>query len=234
MRRLVLASAALAAGCTTFKVEVPAAGEAIVPRAGHSLVFGTVRLVDEAGEVRFPRPAGPAAVELLLPQSPRPSLSLLGLHRSGTRSLQWQGWHVEADGSYAIWVPAGDYALLAIHPGEQESLGGDTQLYPTNVDIAGLLRVPGDGGAIYAGELTLVLRFRPLHWKDGSQLYDVVDANAAAAPLPEAQRTLEQRYGPLQAPLVQRLWCTRELPGLRDESNARSLGLLDQGCGSSP
>jgi hypothetical protein len=234
VRRLLLASVALAAGCATFEVDAPVPGQPIAPRAGQSLVFGTLRVVDEAGEIHFPRPAVPAVAGLLEPRSAQPHLSLLGLLPGGGRSLEWQGWSVEADGSYAIWVPAGDYALLAIHPGEDDSLAAGPELYPFSVDVAGLLRVPGDGGAVYTGELTLVVRFRSFEFKDGAQLYDVVDTDAVAASPSGARQVLERRYGPLRAPPATRPWCTRDLPGLRDERNARSLGLLDAGCGSSP
>jgi hypothetical protein len=206
-----------------FSIESPSRGQPIEARAGQGLIFGRIRVMGFAGEVYFPE--NPGTSDPLSLQPPTPHLQLMRLGPSGGRRLAVSGLTLnDSDGSFAAWVPAGDYALLAFSPEHHNE---------ANVNEIALLRVPADAVAVYTGDLVITVAVRSLEWKNLSKIYDLRGADVVEGPLLDEQRALEQRYGPLPRPPAVSLWCTGEL-WLQDPGNAHSRALLDRGCQTSP
>src|SRR5579859_962602 len=125
-------------GCVA--VTYQRAGDQIRPRAGQTLFFGRVRFVHDGREF-FPWAASlnPSGVTT----NTERHLWLLRLGRRATSAEL----HPDGDGSLAIWLASGDYALL-----------GSTQLLIEGAapyEVVALFRVPAGAVAAYAGELTM-------------------------------------------------------------------------------
>lgn len=99
------AALALAAlpGCVA--VSYPRAGEQITPRAGQTLVFGRLRFFHDGREF-FPWNVGLGQSGVATRTERHVWLLLLG-RRAVSAEV-----HPDPDGSLAIWLASGDYALL--------------------------------------------------------------------------------------------------------------------------
>lgn len=221
LRLVAMLCLASLAGC--FTVESPDRGQPLEPRAGQSLIFGRVEIVGLGGEEYFPESRRASGLWSLV--TPRPHLNLMKLGPRGGRGMATSELAVRPDGSFAAWVPVGDYALLAISPSDG---------HEATVDEIALLRVPTGELAVYTGDLIITVEISILESMDLSELYYVRGANVDEGSLPDAQNSLEQRHGPLSRQPAVSLWCTNDLPGLIDQYNARSRKLLDRGCRTSP
>lgn len=197
-----------------FNVDNLKRGNTVPPRPEQALIFGTVKVLDEAGRTSFPSDA-------LFPRLP--GLRLYGLERGGKRTFAREGLVINPDGTYAAWVPRGDYALTATWPDEDNDL---------QVAIIALIRAPGEGRVFYAGELVVETAATGIVFKHLPSPYEVRDVTVVEGSAEAARRTLERRSGPLPGPTWILLWCTQGVPSGADPGNAGSLGRLDAGCGS--
>ena len=209
---------AVLAACVV-PIEYPGPGQRIEPRPGHGLVFGRVRIVGATGRVYFPVAHNPSAPGYLTIAPPEPHLTLLRLGPPQERALSGR-LAVRPDGSLAVWVPAGDYGLVAISPVQDQA----------NVNLIALLRVPDGGVAVYAGDLTITIEIEPQGPIEGWGRYRVMDAAVAGDGEPDARKVLEQRHGPLPRPPAVSLWCT----GFVGSTDAQWHAALDAGCGNPP
>ena len=211
----VMAALAVFSGCVSVHYQRP--GSQIVPRAGETLVFGRVRFFHDGREY-FPWDAS-----LLAPPVGTDTERHLWLLRLGRRAVSAE-LHPDPDGSLAIWLSPGDYALL-----------GSTQLSTLGAppyEVVALLRVPTGVVAAYTGDLTLKTESH----EGGHLSYgELGAASVTLAPIPVARATLEQRLGALSAAPVQSAWCAGDLPGFNDPAlAARAKELLDRGCVDAP
>ena len=203
---VTLAVVALTA-CTN--VEYARSGERIQPRSGQALVFGRIRFFHDGDEYYPWRPT--------IVQGYERHLWLLRLDRRAISAEL----HPDGDGSLAIWIPPGDYALV----GSTEKLRSMSSFR----EVVALLRVPGDQAAVYAGDLIVMTA-----GKEGGQLHLTVfgATTVTVEPVGTAQAALERRLAALTAPPVSSPWCAGPtLPAFEDPdlaSHARQL--LDQGC----
>lgn len=207
----------LLAGCVgqpVFRTDNLNPGTAVSPRPGQSLIFGSLKALDEAGHTRFPSDA-------IFP--PLPSLRLYGLSATGSRTLSLQGLAIHSDGTFAAWLPAGDYALFATWPDAE----GDLDL----MEIA-VIRLPADGGVYYTGELVLETRSTGVFWKNLPSAFEVTHVTSTLGAAEVTQAKVERRSGTLPGPARELLWCTEGVPPGIDPGNARNLARLDEGCGS--
>jgi hypothetical protein len=212
VRKLVVALVVVAlAGCVS--VAYQRAGERITPRAGQALVFGSIRFFHDGREL-FPWRAGVAT-------STERHLWLL---RIGQRAVSAE-LHPDADGSLAIWLAGGDYALL----GSTQRLTDGAAPY----EVVALLRVPSGPVAAYVGELAMTTRSR-----EGGHLShgELGTTSVTVHPLDAARAALERRLGTLPVAPVLSPWCAGgQLPGFTDPRLAARAGaLLDGGCESAP
>jgi hypothetical protein len=205
---------ALLAACVGLEAARP--GQAILPRAGHTLVFGRIRVMADGTEYR---PWDPASVA-----TPEPYLALL---RLGPRRVA-PGPPLREDGSFYWWLPPGDYALIGNRHDVLSGRGSDLQRQ--DMQVLALLRVPDAVVASYAGELVLELASidirRDLRVEFDFGRQHVVDEMVAAA------AELQRLFGPPVEPPVVHLMCAGAVvpaftdPGLFDRGHT----LLDAGC----
>ena len=213
MKQLAVALALTAvSGCVA--VTYQQAGQHIAPRPGQVLAFGRVRFFHEGREF-FPWSASLAPSGVATDTERH-----LWLLRLGRRAVSAEV-HPDPDGSLAIWLAAGDYALL-----------GSTQLLSEGVapyEVMALVRVPAGAVAAYVGELTMTTETHEgWHVSRG----ELGAASVTVLPIAVARLTLEQRLGTLpEAPVVSP-WCAGErLPGFTDSNIARrAKELLDSAC----
>jgi hypothetical protein len=128
---------AVLSGCVSVRYQGP--GEQITPRRGETLSFGRVRFFHDEREFfpwnvkLFPHSAGTNTERHLW-------LMRLGRGISGEP-------HPDPDGSLAIWLASGDYALL-----------GSTQILTSGAppyEVVALFRVPPGPAPAYTGELNM-------------------------------------------------------------------------------
>jgi len=206
---LVLAALA---GCVA--VAYQHAGQYISPRAGRTLVFGRVRFFHDGREFF------PWNVSLGEPGVATDTERHLWLLHLGRRAVSAEV-HPDPDGSLAIWLGSGDYALL-----------GSTQLLTLGsppYEVVALFRVPTGPVAAYAGELTMTTESHEGWHVSHSELGET---SVTVLPIDIARVTLEQRLGKLPEAPVLSPWCAGEhLPGFHDSKLAmRARELLDRGC----
>jgi hypothetical protein len=129
--------------------------------------------------------------------------------------------HPNPDGSLAIWLADGDYALL----GSIERLTEGAAPY----EVVALFRVPAGAVAAYVGELTMTTATHEGWYAAHGELGE---ASLTLLPLPIARLTLEQRLGTLPHTPVVSPWCVGEdVPGFNDSKLAtHGRQLLDRGC----
>jgi hypothetical protein len=179
--RILLLAAAPLAGCLA--VGTPPAGRAVAPDAGQALVFGGIRMVDEAGAgTEYAPLRWDPWDEPFFGPGPRMTLELRQLQPPGGaivyRSLPAP--RVEDDGAF--------YWLLA--PGEYE-LAGNPRLPGskrfTTAETATLARftVTAGEGTLYVGTLVLAIRYdledMVRGWKRGEAEYETVSMHESAA-----------------------------------------------------
>jgi hypothetical protein len=209
----ILAAAMLTA-CVTVGYVRP--GEHVEPRAGEAVVFTRIRFTHD-GREWFPW--DPSFVEVMLEVEQHRHFWLRRLDRHAvTPELQ-----PESDGSLALRVPHGDYALA----GTDEDLSEASST--TAIEIVALLRVPPDQPYVYAGDLVLVTQYREgwsaiTRWL-GEPLVQQLPAEAATA-------AIEAKYGQLRGPPAVSPWCVG--PGVpafaEPDGPDRARELLDRGC----
>lgn len=213
MKKLaVVLALAVMSGCVG--VTYQRAGQRITPRAGQTLVFGRVRFFHDGREF-FPwnENLGQSGVATTTERH-------LWLLRLGRRAVSAEV-HPDPDGSLAIWLASGDYALV----GSIERLTAGAAPY----EVLALFRVPAGPVAVYAGELTMTTgRHEGWHASSG----ELGAASVALLPIEIARVTLEQRLGRLPEAPALSLWCAGEqVPGFHDSRLAlRAKELLNHGC----
>ena len=193
------------------------AGQPITAHEGQSLVLTRVRFFHDAREF-FPwnvslTPAG-------VTTSTERHLWLLRLRPRGVSAEL----HPDADGSLAIWLATGDYALL----GSTELPEAGTAPY----EVLALLRVPAGVVTAYAGELTFATETHEGSWLAHGEFGD---ASVVVKPNDIARATGELRVGTLpQAPVIAR-WCIGDqIPAFSDTDLARrATELMDGPCADS-
>lgn len=212
--RLIAVALALAvlSGCVSVRYQRP--GRHIAPRAGETLVFGRVRFFHDGREFF------PWDVSLVAAPVGTNTERHLWLLRLGRRAVSAEV-HPDPDGSLAIWLASGDYALL-----------GSTQLLTSGAppyEVVALLRVPAGPVAAYTGELTMKTESH----EGGHLSYsELGETSVTLLPIDIARVTLEQRLGTLPETPVLSPWCAGDdLPGFNDAKLAtRAKELLDRGC----
>lgn len=205
---------ALAAVSGCVAVSYQRAGDNVNPRSGETLVFGRVRFFHDGREFF------PWNVSLFEPGVTTNTERHLWLLRLGRRAISAE-LHPDPDGSLAIWLASGDYALL-----------GSTQLLTAvsaPYEIVALLRVPPGAAAAYAGELVMTTETHEGPYLAHTELGKIA---VTMLPIDIARLTLEQRLGTLPVAPVVSAWCAGEhLPGFNDSQLARrGRELLDRGC----
>ena len=211
---IALALAAASAGASCIAVTYQRAGERITPRSGQTLVFGRVRFFHDGREF-FPWDVSlvPSGVATRTERH-------LWLLRLGRRAVSAE-LHPDPDGSLAIWVGAGDYALL----GSIERSTAGSPPY----EVVALFRVPAGAVATYAGELTFTTATHEGWYAARGELGET---SVTVSPIAIARATLEQRLGTLPQDPVASPWCAGDhVPGFHDAKlTARARELLDRGC----
>lgn len=210
--RVLLAAAALIAlSACIINVEYARPGEPFQAREHEALVVGRIRFLEDGREY-FPW---------------RPSFTDYERHvwlmRLEDRHATWE-LHPEPDGSLAVWLRPGDYALV----GSERSLQGASR----DQDMVAFLRVPAGAAVVMAGEITFSIDHPEGGWFRG--LFGTTSVRSGSAP---AVLTQLERSDARGAPTVaESLWCPgAELRGLRGaafESAYRAL--LDSGCAVRP
>jgi hypothetical protein len=203
---------AVLSGCVSVRYQRP--GRHITPRAGETLVFDRVRFFHDGHEFF------PWNVSLVAPPAGTDTERHLWLLRLGRRAVSAEV-PPDPDGSLAIWLAHGDYALL-----------GSTQLLTSGApryEVVALFRVPAGAIAAYTGELTMRTETH-----EGGHLLssELGDKSVTLLPVDIARVTLEQRLGTLPQTPVLSPWCAgAHLPGFNDAKLApRAKELLDHGC----
>lgn len=205
-------------GCVSVHYQRP--GRQIAPRAGETLVFGRVRFFHDGREFF------PWNVSLVGPPVATNAERHLWLLRLGRRAVSAEV-HPDPDGSLAIWLATGDYALVG-------SMHLPTFGAPP-YEVVSLVRVPAGPVAAYTGELNLKTESH----EGGHLSYtELGETSVTLLPIDIARVTLEQRLGTLpEAPVVSP-WCAgQQLPGFNDSNLAtRAKAVLDNACadGSRP
>ena len=208
----VMFALAVLPGCVSVHYQRP--GSQILPRAGEALVFGRVRLFHDGREYF------PWDVSLVAPPVGTDTERHLWLLRLGRRAVSAE-LHPDPDGSLAIWLSPGDYALLGA--AKISTLGAPPY------EVVALVRVPVGAVAAYAGDLNLKTKSH----EGGHLSYRELGAvSVTLVPVPLARATLEQRLGALPDTPVLSAWCASEqVPDFNDASLAgRAKELLDGGC----
>jgi hypothetical protein len=209
---VVAVALSLPSACVSVRYQRP--GRTIAPRAGETLVFGRFRFFHDEREVF------PWEVSLVGPPVATDIERHLWLLRLGRRAVSAE-LHPDPDGSLAIWLASGDYALL-----------GSTQLLTSGAapyEVVALFRVPAGVVAAYVGELSMKTESH----EGGHLSYSELGATSVTVlPVDIARVTLEQRLGTLPEGPAISPWCAGEqLPGFNDSKLAtRAKELLDRGC----
>lgn len=186
----------------------------ITPRAGEALVFGRLRFVHDGREFY---PWGATLVAPSVATNTERHVWLLRLDRRATSAEL----HPDDDGSLAIWLAPGDYALV----------GSTQKIEPPSpaLEVVALFRVPADVVASYAGDITFTTRSH-----EGAYLShgEFGDAAVSLLPLDSARAALERRLGTLPRAPVASPWCAGDALPAFDDSKlaARAKALLDGGC----
>lgn len=199
-------AAATLAGCV-FNAEQARPGQVIEARAGSALVVGRIRFFEDGREY-FPWQPSLVGYE-----------RHLWLLRLDDRSASWE-LRPDEDGSLAVWLRAGDYALVGSDRGPEA--GGRDQ------GIVAFLRVPRGAEVVLAGELVFSIEYR-----EGAQLgHRLGTASVLVPALQEATQSLERRHGAVTSTPVVSAWCVDRrvavLTGQAFEAGYRAL--LDSGC----
>jgi len=207
---LALALGALL-GCAS--VTYQSAGKPITPRSGETLVFGRVRFFHDGREF-FPWEV--KVVVFPVANTERH----VWLLRLGQRAVSAE-LHPEENGSLAIWLAGGDYALV----GSTEAMGAGVGAF----DVVALFRVPAGAAAMYAGDLLFKTES---HEGGHAEINMFGDASVAVLPIELARDTLARKFGALPEPFVVSAWCAGDsLPGFNDPNlESRGKALLDEGC----
>lgn len=209
-------SIAVAALSACVEVEYLRKGRPVEARPGEAVVFGRIRFMDDGLEWS---PWNPSFLEMMLDIEPKRHFWLRQLDRTAiTAEL-----HPDDDGSLAIRLHPGDYALIGTDE-DIESVDSTTRF-----EIVALLRVPVDQPVIYAGDVVLVTRHREGWTRYRRWLGEpVLDAESTAS----ETAALEAKFGPWPAPLAIHYWCVSSaLPVAPDyEGLHRALDLLNRGC----
>lgn len=187
--------------------------ERIEPRVGQALVFGRLRFFHDGHEYYPWRPT--------IVQGYERHLWLLKLDdRAVSAEL-----HPDADGTLAIWISPGDYALV----GSTEKLRSMSGFRET----VALLRVPAGRVTVYAGDLI----FTTTTSREGGQFHvSEFGSVTVAVQSPEvAQEAMERRLAALPAPTASSPWCAGDdVPAFENpDLVSRARQLLDQGCAAS-
>lgn len=210
----MLGMASLAA-CVSVEFQQP--GQPIQPHAAKALLVGRIQVFDEAGHR--------STVQSTLYSS----MYLMHLGTSGTRSVE-PGLRPDVDGRFALWLPPGDYALIAPVP----SYATDKDTNTFTEELA-LLRVPAGEQVVYTGNLVIhATRVMSEGAFSRGTFFNLTPVRVVADPLETVQKLLEQTYGPLARPPVSALWCIGHSPGIIDPLNAGARAALDRGCGPAP
>lgn len=190
--------------------------EHITPREGKTLVFGRLRFFYDGNEFF---PWKPRLLEF-----PTGTERHLWLLRLGARAVSAE-LHPDSDGSLAIWLASGDYALV----GSTEPLASGSTAY----EVVALLRVPAGPVAAYVGELILKTESHEGWYASHSEFGA---KSVTVGSVDTAREALEQRLGTLPGPPVVSPWCAGDhLPGFHDPHlMARGQQLLDRGCAEAP
>ena len=213
---VVMLALGLLSGCASVRYQRPASH--IEARAGETLVFGRVRFFHDGSEF-FPwKPS------LVAPGVEANRERHLWLLRLGRRAVSAE-LHPDPDGSLAIWLARGDYALL----GSTELLSSGAPPY----EVVALIRVPADAVAAYAGELNMKTES---HEGGHVSFGELGETSVILVPIDVARVALEQRLGTLPGEPVSSPWCAGEhVPGFNDARlAARASELLDHGCEEAP
>lgn len=207
----MLAFAALS-GCVGVSYQRP--GRPVTPRAGKTLVLGRLRFFHNTTEF-FPWGA-----TLVAAPAGTTTERHLWLLRLDARAVSTE-LHPDQDGSLAIWLASGDYALLGST--ELRTLGSAAY------EVVALFRVPAGTVAAYAGELRLTTESHEGWHVSYSELGT---PSVAVLPIDTARATLERRFGSLLQPPIVSPWCAGDfLPAFNDPKLAsRGKDLLDRGC----
>ena len=217
MKRFAMVLALVAmSGCVAVRYQ--RAGDHISPRAGQTLLYGRIRFFHDGREFL------PWNVSLGSSGVAARTERHLWLLRLGRRAVSAE-LHPDEDGTLAIWLDRGDYALL-----------GSTEI-PTSgsapYEVIALVRVPAGAVAAYAGDLILTTQSHEGGYPSRGELGP---ASVTLLPIEIARATLEQRLGTLPEPPVTSAWCAGEqVPGFNDADLAkRAAALLDGQCGDPP
>lgn len=204
-----------AAACVDVRYVSP--GDRIEPQADQSLVFSRIRFVHD-GQEYYPWKISlfSELLTALLPQR-EAHFWLLRLDRRAVSGEL----HPDEDGSLAIRLAPGDYALVGTDQ-PIESAGSYRE-------VVALLRVPGGDPFVYSGDLTFTTQYRE-GWS--AQHGQFGTAAVTSAPPQQATESIEAKYGPLPGALTRSPWCVGpEVPEFDDADLAeRARQLLDRGC----
>jgi hypothetical protein len=213
---VALAFAALA-GCASVRYQRP--GHRIEPRAEQTLVFGRIRFFHDGSEFF------PWEVSLFAPGIGVVTERHLWLLRLDRRAVSSE-LHPDPDGSLAIWLEHGDYALLA--SSEIPPAG-----MPPPYEVVALLRVPAGTIIAYVGELHLVTESH-----EGSHVSygELGETSVVYLPADTVSMELERRFGALPEKPILSPWCADDrLPDFDDaELATRARERLDRGCTGAP
>jgi hypothetical protein len=204
---LVLAIAGLTA-CVML-VEQAGEGDPVAGHARKSLVVGRVRFAHDGVEYF------PWRVQLPIEQERH-----LWLLRFDSLAASFELWP-EPDGTLAVWLAPGDYALIG---SERRPKGPG---FP-GIPLA-LLRVRPDPRIAYAGDLIVSTMTAPEGFSVGRSMGEV---RLELEPVDRVREVLERRHGALPVVPVVTPWCIGDdVRALRNEAFAtRGRQLLDQGC----
>lgn len=213
MTRLsLLLSLTLVAACVSVKYQ--SAGRQIAPETGKTLLVGRVRFFHDGREF-FPWNRS-----LFSTSVGTDTERHLWLLRPGHRAVSAE-LHPDPDGSLAIWLAPGDYALVGST--RLPTVGGNPD------ELVALFRIPAGAVTLYAGDLSFTTeRHEGGHFARG----EFGEATVALAPPDSARVILERRFGALTAPPVVSAWCAgASLPAFQDRDLAtHAKELLDRNC----
>lgn len=216
LRSIVVALALASTGCVAVRYQRP--GHAVTPHGDETLLFGRLRFFHDEREFF------PWNVDLFPPSVGTDTERHVWLLRLGRRGVSAEI-HPEPDGSLALWLAGGDYALV-----------GSTCIPtsgPAPFEVIGLVRVPEGPTVAYAGELIMKTESHEGWYASPSPLGQ---ASVAVLPIDVVRTAFEQRFGPLPDRPVVSAWCAGDhLPEFDDPALAtRARGFLDRGCGKPP
>jgi hypothetical protein len=193
-------------------------GQHITPRANQALVLGRLRFFHDGHEFF------PWQVKLIVAPAGANTERHVWLLRLGQRAVSAE-LHPDKDGSLAIWLASGDYALLG---STQAPASG-----PAAFEVVALFRVPAGVVTTYAGDLTMKTESH----EGGYVSYSEFGTKSVEVqPIDIVRATLEQKFGTLPEPPIVSVWCVGDtLPGFNDAKLAnRARELLDRGCRDGP